>query len=265
MTLLDWLDKVRVGLWLSQIILTGNPANIAPKFAITNRISTKDRMVLVYPMSDTRRGLSPYGIETLTFHHHPSVFGLRVNNLIIINASADHLFGASCGFHAPTKLTHHLDGKKAGLLEGSGFTMTRKPSYPLMPSVFPKPSIRVFQTIFQRGLDGRLPLVIEQNESYHLKHIADRSTGKFVPFVESSKKVTPIFDPSCTIKFEAIEREESSTAGLILAAMYEYQADVYQALDFRADAADHNERARALQAELVAQSRLFAAHYRSRT
>ena len=34
LTLLDWLDKVRVGLWLAYHVLQGNPTNIQPSFHI---------------------------------------------------------------------------------------------------------------------------------------------------------------------------------------------------------------------------------------
>jgi hypothetical protein len=44
--LLDWLDKVRIGLWLGYKYLLRNPT--PPNFTIDSRIARKDRMVAVY-------------------------------------------------------------------------------------------------------------------------------------------------------------------------------------------------------------------------
>src|SRR5262245_40221439 len=43
---LDWLDKIRVGLWLGMLFLNKNYRDISPRFFIESRIGTKDRFVL---------------------------------------------------------------------------------------------------------------------------------------------------------------------------------------------------------------------------
>jgi hypothetical protein len=57
-SLLDWLDKVRVGLWLWLIEQLGDQAGAEPKFRINGRIARKDRMVLVrrYPEGPPMKG-----------------------------------------------------------------------------------------------------------------------------------------------------------------------------------------------------------------
>jgi hypothetical protein len=52
--LLDWLDKVRIGLWLGYRYLQQNPH--PPNFAINSRLGAKNRMVAVYPLADHQRG-----------------------------------------------------------------------------------------------------------------------------------------------------------------------------------------------------------------
>src|SRR5262249_16679289 len=81
---LDWLDKVRIGLWLGHRYLQG--ATWVPSFTIDARIGTKDRMVAVYTIGDHQVGLNVYGAESRLFHWKPSVFSLRVNNILFLNA-----------------------------------------------------------------------------------------------------------------------------------------------------------------------------------
>ncbi|OFW30667.1 MAG: hypothetical protein A3H97_24220 [Acidobacteria bacterium RIFCSPLOWO2_02_FULL_65_29] len=49
---LDWLDKIRVGLWLGMLFLNKNYRDVSPRFFIEGRIGTKDRFVLVYDIED---------------------------------------------------------------------------------------------------------------------------------------------------------------------------------------------------------------------
>lgn len=46
-TLLDWFDKIRVGMWLGQLMLVDEKRDIEPQFHIADRIGTKDRMLIV--------------------------------------------------------------------------------------------------------------------------------------------------------------------------------------------------------------------------
>src|SRR6185437_5311190 len=56
--LLDWLDKVRVGLWLGYLYLDKNPMGIQPSFHIESRIGQTDRMVAILRIEDANIGLS---------------------------------------------------------------------------------------------------------------------------------------------------------------------------------------------------------------
>ena len=47
-TLLTWLDKVRVGLWLASYVIQKNVSAIIPHYYINSRIDLFDRMVLLY-------------------------------------------------------------------------------------------------------------------------------------------------------------------------------------------------------------------------
>ena len=46
--LLDWLDKIRIGVWFIRHMIENYPTTITPNFYISDRIAQKDRMVALY-------------------------------------------------------------------------------------------------------------------------------------------------------------------------------------------------------------------------
>lgn len=154
--LLDWLDKVRIGLWLNYQLLQGNLLGIKPSFHINDRVRKKDRFVAIYPLSGNELGLNAFGTNTLAFQEAPSVFGLRVNNLLMINCSSDYIFSGRCGFPSPTYMGLMLDGENAGCLELGRFRYSKKTKTPLFRHKLAKPSIYLFQPIAQRTTGSEL-------------------------------------------------------------------------------------------------------------
>src|SRR3546814_3691639 len=63
--LLDWLDKVRICLWLHQIIMQRTTETIDPHLHVGNRIGTKDRLLHLYTLDGKGKGLNAFGIESL--------------------------------------------------------------------------------------------------------------------------------------------------------------------------------------------------------
>ena len=93
-TLLDWLDKVRIGLWLGHNYLQGN--NLEPSFAISSRLAAKDRMVAVYAFAEQRDGLNTWGPDSPLFHIKPSIFAMKVNKILHLHASWDWRGASRC-------------------------------------------------------------------------------------------------------------------------------------------------------------------------
>jgi len=91
-TLLDWLDKVRVGLWLWLLQINAAHHAIEPKFRISDRLGVKDRLVAIakYAPHASMRGLAFWGVTEL-FQLMPSVIGLLINNLALISVSSEFL------------------------------------------------------------------------------------------------------------------------------------------------------------------------------
>ena len=110
--ILDWLDKVRIGLWLNYYYLEKNKALINPRLFIDNRLGKKDRFLHIHFLESTKKsiGLNAFGVEAFVFQSNPSCFGLRINNILLINGSNDYLVSQSCGFPYPKKMELQENG-----------------------------------------------------------------------------------------------------------------------------------------------------------
>lgn len=96
--LLEWLDKVRVGLWLGYLYLNKNPMGISPSFHIESRVGRADRMTTILRFDDLGEGLTFVGPEFMTYQLSPTCFGLRVNGVCFVNASGISLCSRRLGF-----------------------------------------------------------------------------------------------------------------------------------------------------------------------
>lgn len=101
-TLLEWFDKIRICVWLYFNMLNNDP-HIDPHFHADQRISAKDRFLLVYPCADVK-GLNWSGFEFPIFNWMPSCCGLRINNTFYISASSDYLLSKNFAFPYPKKI-----------------------------------------------------------------------------------------------------------------------------------------------------------------
>ncbi len=226
--LLDWLDKVRICLWLHQTILQGNIETINPHLYVGNRIGKKDRLLYLYTLAGKGKGLNAFGIESLIFQHQPSCFALRVDDIILFNASSDYAFSRGCGFWHPERIERHIHGEFAGRLRFIGYAMTRKIAHPLFDYPFLKAALRITQPIAQQGVDGEFFGPLRQNESYHLTHMSDPSRGAGVIFQQLDGSVLPMFDPDVTLDLEEVDPFSNGNVGDIVAQVYRFQTHLFQ-------------------------------------
>lgn len=143
LTLLDLTDKIRVGLWLGMVYLTGNQWNIDPSFYIKSRISKKDRFLAVYPC-DCDKGMGIYGIEAPIFAFKPSCFAIRINNNLLFSLSDDFIFARNLCFPFP-KETIFLDSEEKPRIKK--MTQRKRIINPLPKLELSKPSIAICQSI----------------------------------------------------------------------------------------------------------------------
>ncbi|KYK50583.1 hypothetical protein A1D31_38775 [Bradyrhizobium liaoningense] len=91
-SLLDWLDKLRVGLWLWALDVGKDDYGIIPKFRINERMAHKDRMLVAskYRAGPPMKGLDIWGASEY-FVWSPSAIGFFINNIVLLSVSSDFL------------------------------------------------------------------------------------------------------------------------------------------------------------------------------
>lgn len=99
--LLDWFDKVRVGLWLAEHQLNKDFFKITPNFFISQRKGSADRILIIEKSTDGGKGISFLGTTTPAFAHIPSVFSFIVNDFFFFNMSFQYLLSRRIGFPYP--------------------------------------------------------------------------------------------------------------------------------------------------------------------
>jgi len=237
---MDWLDKVRIGVWIAYHFIQGNPTNIQPSFHIKSRISQKDRMIAIYALTGEGVGLNAFGVETLVFHSQPSCFGLRINNVLIINMSSDFLFSARCGFPYPKSCFTRLDGDDAYMMHTDDYVFTRRIKHPLIRKAILKPSIHLYQPIIQKTTSTRFPSgflgVQNSDDSYLVKNtMPPYPTGKGILYFQHLDRVEPIFDTNQPIQFQSCMGIHSRQMHELVKQIYEFQIFLFNQNEFRAD------------------------------
>ena len=110
-TLLDWFDKVRIGLWLGYLYLDGNPLGISPHFHVEHRMRQHDRMLAIFRADGNTKNLTFVGCDSPAFAQTPSCFSLSINNLVFFNVSLPYLLARRMGFPFPIESYMMEDGR----------------------------------------------------------------------------------------------------------------------------------------------------------
>jgi hypothetical protein len=145
---LDWLDKVRVGLWLGFLQLDKNYASIDPTFHIDTRIGQYDRILVVEKTNTGRKRLNFMGVDCLSFSLMPSAFVLAVNNYYFTNVSCQFLLAHRLGFPYPSDERLMPDGRLFSLINEG----TNRVKRPVIRRPFRPGGVVIYQPMFKGGL-----------------------------------------------------------------------------------------------------------------
>lgn len=184
---LDWLDKVRVGLWLGFRYLDKNFASITPKFYIKTRLGFRDRFVVVYNTNYISTGINFYGTEGVSFQYSPSCFSLRINNLIFFNVSNFNLCDRRLGFPF-SKNTKMVDEKSISIEINEGF---QRVFYPVFKRPLLNNGIKLFQPMFKEQILND-DLKSFYDNDYVKKNSLNFEKGIGNVFIESKGNVSSI-------------------------------------------------------------------------
>jgi hypothetical protein len=143
--LLDWLDKVRLGMWTVYYHLDNNLAGIDPFFAIDQRSGQHDRMVVITRSSDTVQDLTYRGCDLPSFYYTPSCFSLMINQYAFTNVSTPFFLAKDFGlpFAANSEI---MPGGQVlySMQPGSGVLMR-----PGIARDFPLPCTTIYQPMWK--------------------------------------------------------------------------------------------------------------------
>ena len=220
--LLDWLDKVRIGMWLGHRYLQ-DASWFEPTFTIDSRVAKKDRMVAVYPIGDQSDGLNTYGVESMLFQRQPSAFAIRINGIVLVNASWDWMCASRCGFPYPQTHSVSLDIERRGMSIASNFRRRNRVTHPIMDGLA-KASVLLFQPIVQVDVNGELAGVDSDEEDRFLSTNQwpnhEGAGPLFRQYVASTARIGPTDAP---IEFDSILARECRPASHIFTQAYDLQ------------------------------------------
>ena len=147
---MDWLDKVRIGMWLGHAMF--DKKDFEPNFFINSRVGKKDRMCLIYKIDDDDQGIGIIGSDTLVFENTPSCFTMMINNMVFFSYSKEFLLAENLGFPFPDFYSYdsNMNVKVNKFLHGK-----YKVTTPIIDGKIIKPAVKLYQCI----LDGPHDLV----------------------------------------------------------------------------------------------------------
>jgi hypothetical protein len=139
---LDWLDKIRIGMWLGHAMLQNK--EFEPKFFINSRVASKDRLCLIYKLKDSEKGIGIIGTDTPVFEHTPSCFSIIINNMIFFNYSKEFMLAKNLGFPYPEEYSYNSEGNaKVNRIVSGEY----KIKYPIIDGKIIKPAVKLYQSI----------------------------------------------------------------------------------------------------------------------
>ncbi len=182
--LLDWFDKVRVGLWLGFQYLDKNPVGITPKFHIEKRIGVNDRMLGIFKADGDTKRLNFAGCDLLSFRYTPSCFSLQINNYCFINISYHDLFSRRIGFPYPVESFMLPDDEELSLFTSGRNRIMR----PLLKKRFNIRGTELYQPMFRyRTFDPQAGKYYDTQYVRENSMVWERGVGKV--FIESSSQL----------------------------------------------------------------------------
>ncbi|MFC1943238.1 hypothetical protein ACFLWO_01490 [Chloroflexota bacterium] len=168
--LLDWFDKIRIGMWLGYRYLDKNMITVSPHFFIANRVGQHDRMLAIFKADGNSQGLNFVGCDTPSFAFTPSCFSLRINNFCFLNMSYPYLFCRRIGFPYPDKLFLMEDDRLlCSFTKGRNYIML-----PVLKRAIRLKGTELYQPIFSGTLSSEVKP--EVSRLYDIKYVRDNCT-----------------------------------------------------------------------------------------
>ena len=174
--LMDWFDKVRIGMWLSNMYYDPElKQKTRPHFFIADRVAKSDRMLSIRKINfkdNEKNGIYCTGTMTNLFKCCPSAFTMVINDYYFFNASNNNLVSSRVGF--PGLCKPKLVDEEKGMFCADFIKGTHKVANPIIQTFVPdSESINFYQPIYKDYLKSSLfPM-----DDYILEHSYDSELG----------------------------------------------------------------------------------------
>ncbi|MEZ9706440.1 hypothetical protein AB4308_18720 [Vibrio breoganii] len=182
--LMDWVDKVRVGLWLGMQQLDKNYLDVESNFHIEKRIGQYDRLLIVQKTDRRSPRISFSSIDTPAFSFTPSAFSITINNFNFISISSAFLFARRIGFPyvTDTVLSPDSDQYGATIVKGRERLMM-----PLIRKPMSHNGVVIYQPQYRNGMiDGDFSIY---DCDYVKNHSLDFEQGDGNLFIEHKGRI----------------------------------------------------------------------------
>jgi hypothetical protein len=183
-SLLNWIDKIRIGLWLAYNYLQKNLSSVEPNYFISSRIKRSDRSIFIYKSNSSKPGINFLGTNVPAFQYLPICFTIRINQYCFFNLATDFLISKNIGLPYANSISY-TDGKgsKFSFKQGTGRII-----YPLIRKTFDKNATEIYQPFFSRP-EIRSEFEDWYNNEYTHSISSDFSSGVGKIFQEKNSKI----------------------------------------------------------------------------
>jgi len=235
--LLDWLDKVRIGLWLGFLTLEKDFYGVNPNFSISNRIGKKDRSLTVYKLKDNWKGIRFGGVNLPCFSFNPGCFSLTINNYVFLNLSNDFIFSKNLGFPYPTSSSNIKETRYTEIEFTEGTSKTKNKVYRI-PFIFG--GTELYQPIL---FDKCENIINSKNCNYVKEHLLKENELKGKIFIRDYGKIDTLKNNEeiCLTPEKEFERKEFTDQLFNFLIKFQVQLLTYNSLLKRNETIDKKE------------------------
>ncbi|MCP4545962.1 MAG: hypothetical protein GY835_05790 [bacterium] len=202
--LLDWFDKVRIGLWLGFIYLDKNPFGVRPNFHIDSRLGMTDRALLIAQRRGPSLRCTFAGSGTPYFHLRPFCFSLTVNHMSFINIAEQNLVSYRLGMPYMNEKQLRLDGR----IHGELYSGTGKIRTPVIQLPF-----NCNETVIMQPIASGVSELLMEPESfesdYFIRNAKDSKRGVGHVWIGNDKPEKYPVQPSSIWVPEVVQERES--------------------------------------------------------
>lgn len=192
-------------------------------------------MIALYVFDSKNKGINLFGSDSLIFNTMPSCFGLRINNILMLNISTDFFCSKGCGLPSPRSIKLLMSNNE-GKIKYEGVEYAQEISNPITDLKIFKPVVWLYQPIkqptddpiFHGGYYGHLNL----SDSRIMSRTLDNNDRLGALFRQYNDRIEILKDPNVVVNFDSVTGDECAAQKDIAASVYKLQASLWSAIEY---------------------------------